>query len=395
MRLLTYRYGVHPPWTEGVINSTLLLHQYFEHVPTIDPFLLTRESTIFEPDGLEEIQHYFCCRKINWGGKGIYLRHADQMNLKVLLALWKMHREKPFDLFFFMDTKIMPYLFLVKTIFRRPVVHWVDSALITDKIFFRLLKNNYSLVDKWVCINQTVFDKLKVFLGSEDKLALIPPPIDCRKYNNIHNKTKARMQLGIPERKTILFSGSLQTGRGVDLCVEIFNTEFTEDSDWQLLICHVDNPWELDKLQILKRKIQATACSSRIIVLGKLQDRNLLYNSADLAVLPYTQKSSITPPLTLLEMMAAGLPVITTDVKEVETRSVIKNGYNGFICSNDIKSLSETLFLAMQHSDLQTIGSCARGTIKAIFRVEKIGTSLVEIFHSCLPISRNSPDNNV
>lgn len=73
------------------------------------------------------------------------------------------------------------------------------------------------------------------------------------------------------------------------------------------------------------------------------------YHNADIFLLPSYQEGF---PLTILEAMAAGLPVISTPVGAIP--EVIENGVNGFLIPpRDSQALAEKINLLIEHRELR------------------------------------------
>lgn len=85
------------------------------------------------------------------------------------------------------------------------------------------------------------------------------------------------------------------------------------------------------------------------------------YQKADVFILPsYSEGLS----LTLLEAMAAKLPVIVTNVGD--NRNFVKQGYNGFIIPpGDISALADAILKAARHQSLVELGKNGYNTVKS------------------------------
>jgi len=90
-----------------------------------------------------------------------------------------------------------------------------------------------------------------------------------------------------------------------------------------------------------------------IIDVGQRRDRLRYFSAADVVALPSYQEGL---PLSLLEAMAAGLPVVATTVGGIP--EVVENGRQGYLIPpGDVRGLAEVLFkLSMSPAERKTLG---------------------------------------
>ena len=109
--------------------------------------------------------------------------------------------------------------------------------------------------------------------------------------------------------------------------------------------------------------------ADKVIFLGFRNDVRDLLKSMDVFVL-----SSLTEgvSLGLLEAMAAGLPVVATDVGG--NPEVIKNGVNGFLVpSKDPNALAEKIAAVLSNRDIsRSMGNEGRKTFEAKFTLARM-----------------------
>ncbi len=94
---------------------------------------------------------------------------------------------------------------------------------------------------------------------------------------------------------------------------------------------------------------QSLRISDRVVFTGYRTDVPQILNLIDIFVLSSDWEGF---PMTILEAMASGKPVVCTDVGG--NREAVVNGETGFIVPpRDIKFLSESLFKLIQYTDLR------------------------------------------
>ncbi len=141
---------------------------------------------------------------------------------------------------------------------------------------------------------------------------VIPNGVDVNDYRSPRDSEKAEVRetLGIaPEQKVVLYYGHTTRTRGVDYLIQAMSLVFKTLSNVVLLIAE-SGLRSFD----LKRQIHEARMAEKTILLGRVNVPRILF-AADVAVLPLiSHVGSIMIPNTLLEMMAAGLPVVTTTI---------------------------------------------------------------------------------
>jgi glycosyltransferase involved in cell wall biosynthesis len=96
-------------------------------------------------------------------------------------------------------------------------------------------------------------------------------------------------------------------------------------------------------------------------------------------------QSSAAPPLTWLEAMSAGLPIITTE--HPGAREVLESGNCGIV-ANDYVDLEQTLLDPRLASRLIVMQSAARERQRAEYNVETIGQRYADIYSSLFEVSQ-------
>ena len=174
-----------------------------------------------------------------------------------------------------------------------------------------------------------------------------------------------------PNQKFILFVGSIDKRKGVDILVKA-----------------VKNLNEEFQLLIVGPKIDSTFYSyienlisddSKIKVLDYVSKKNLiaLYNLADIFVLPSLSEGL---PLVLLEAMAAGTPCITSDI--MGSNEVVEHNKTGFLFpKGDVNSLTDYLAELLRDKDLRKyMGDNALKAVKEKYDWDVIVKNNIEIY---------------
>ena len=121
----------------------------------------------------------------------------------------------------------------------------------------------------------------------------------------------------------------------------------------------------------------------QISIVGGVDNFRDLLGSADVLLSPIgAQDSTVSPPLTWLEAMAVGVPVITTAVAGVE--SVISHLETGFVASS-YDHLRETIMLTIDKDRLQSISAAAARYVQEHYSLERAAQLHIDFWNRVTP----------
>lgn len=185
---------------------------------------------------------------------------------------------------------------------------------------------------------------------SAEKFLVVPNGVDLEFFDVKDSKETAREKLGIPQNKQIIaYIGSLEVvgiGKGVEDLIRAFELVENLKKDAELYI--IGGP---DRLVL---KYQKITHSGAIKFTGRVDYKKIpLYLRAVDAVvipLPQGQHSITTSPIKLFEYVAAGKPIIASDLPS--SRQYL-NGKNAlFFKAGDYKDMAEKMKLILEDSHL-------------------------------------------
>jgi len=128
------------------------------------------------------------------------------------------------------------------------------------------------------------------------------------------------------------------------------------------------------KPECYKEKYNAES-EDRIHVITDVNNFGLLLESADIFFSPIEEKNStVSPPLTWIEAMARGTPVLTTRAKGVE--ELILDGENGYI-AEDFTCILEKIE-NIKSSKIDIVSMNARKYVLKNFNIEKIAKNYIK-----------------
>lgn len=137
------------------------------------------------------------------------------------------------------------------------------------------------------------------------------------------------------------------------------------------------NPWAADRARL-------TSCEERRVIrrLGFVSDMAGLLRDTDIYVLPSYREGT---PVSVLEAMSAGLPVVTTNA--IGCRETVVHEQSGFLVPvKDATALASALERLIVDPELRRrFGRAARQRVEDVFAVDKIVAAHLEVYRTLLP----------
>ncbi len=176
---------------------------------------------------------------------------------------------------------------------------------------------------------------------------IIPGGIDPEPFLSLPSKEEARRELSLDTRaKLVLSVGALIEAKGFDIIPEIAALLMRRGGvDARFLIIG-EGPLK----GVIEERARRLGVRDRIALLGrrKFEETVKYYRAADLLLHPARYEGY---GLVIREAMAAGTPVITTDVGGA--RDLVKDGINGYIEERDAGRMAEKVALLLTNNDLR------------------------------------------
>jgi glycosyltransferase involved in cell wall biosynthesis len=188
-----------------------------------------------------------------------------------------------------------------------------------------------------ITISQPLREHYQRQLGISTFLA--PDAVDVRRFTPMLTSDEARARLRLEPGPWVVYVGGLYAGRGLE-------TLFAATADLPVKLLIVGGRDEAD---VAAWKDKATANAARVRFEGYQPPARIpLYLfAADILAMPYSSRiytgsgediTNWTSPLKLYEYLAAGRPIVSTDVQAV--RGVLEDGANALLAEpDDVSSL--------------------------------------------------------
>lgn len=170
------------------------------------------------------------------------------------------------------------------------------NPLLRGLIKFTLKRTDYVLV-----VNQTLQEKVLELGINPDKIYITPNAVDVKKFNPQNRELPPDIKLS-SDKPVLLFVGNLVSQKGVKY---LLDAKKLMDTPAELVVVG-DGPLRKE----LEMKVQNEKIND-VVFVGARRDVEKIMPSADVFVLPSVSEGS---PITILEAMASGLPVVATSV---------------------------------------------------------------------------------
>ncbi|MFZ1720670.1 MAG: glycosyltransferase [Candidatus Moraniibacteriota bacterium] len=288
-----------------------------------------------------------------------YLFHADMIGR---LLLSHCHSELVEE----SHLKKIPIIPFLRTTYNHPkylvarILEWVTRPLVN-----RYLANSEAVKDFYV----------KRIGVSSEKITTIPNGIDIEYFDSITPNPDLRKSLSIaPSDFVIICVANLHINKGHRYLLEAFEQFHHSSSppfqggelkrELKLLLVGDGNEKES-----LLHQIENYQSKENILLLGQRTDVPQLLKISNLFVLPTLFEGMSNA---IMEAMASGLPVITTDIPE--NRSLIENNISGILIpTQDSEALSQTIQQIQGNPSLSaSLSQKAKIAIQNSFSLEEI-----------------------
>jgi glycosyltransferase involved in cell wall biosynthesis len=210
--------------------------------------------------------------------------------------------------------------------------------------------------DRFVAVSTEMLEALRQAGIAPEKLVLINNGIELTAPCNTNSSALRKEVSGKSERPVILFVGRLVKEKGLDRLLRVWAS--LPGHETMLLLIVGDGPLKED----LESQTKKLRLLPSVRFLGHQTDVSKLYSIADLFVLPSKTEGMSN---SLLEAMAAGLPVVASNVGG--NKDVIKDQQSGFLVDWEDTTLCAGMLLTLlSDTELrQRIGNAARREVSA------------------------------
>lgn len=299
------------------------------------------------------------------GVKIYYLDKNRGVEFKIIPKIWGILRKiKPDIVHTHLNTLI--YAFIPCLLLKIPVIHTIHNVAskelpsLSSKVHKILFQKKIALP---VAISPTIQDSISEYYN-------IPKTTIPMIYNGIELEKCIPKKMYNRECKEILHIGRFSEQKNHEMLINSVSKILKKHKNIKLILC---GEGELKKS--IEDEVIKMGIASQVIFRGLIDNVFQVLNEADIFVLPSLYEGF---PITIIEALGTGVPIIATDVGGVG--DIIKNEENGVLCKVDADDLEKKIEMCIEDFDLrQRIGMRALLTSKQ-FSVESMGKSYLRLY---------------
>lgn len=234
---------------------------------------------------------------------------------------------------------------------------------------------------------------IEMGIAPPEKIAIVPLGLELVRFMNPHTlKGTFRMSLGVPEGCILVgIIGRLVPIKGHKIFLEAARNTIrrrAEAKDLRPVRFVIVGDGEL--YAELKEYAHRLAIEDHLIFTGFRSDLPEIYADLDIVALSSFNEGT---PVSLIEAMASGKPVVATDVGGVS--DLVRDGITGILVpARDSLALSGAIMRLIEDSDLRKrMGENARGRVYPHYDISNLIVNLDALYGSLLE-KRNVPGNS-
>jgi glycosyltransferase involved in cell wall biosynthesis len=259
---------------------------------------------------------------------------------------------------------------------RLPKYKWLlTSKKYSHRFLYRLAS---SLVSGFIAVSDQVGRVMVEVIGPiDDKITVICNGVDTKRYGQAVDRTLVRSQLGLEANtRLIAMVGTLKKVKGHRYLIEAIASIVPRYPDLHVLFIG-----DGDLREELQAQVKRLILDDHIHFLGKRHDVPELLAASDLFVLPSLWEGL---PMSLLEAMAAGLPIVATEVSGT-VQVMIPNKTGILVPPGDSQRLAQAIEqLLSDTTRAQVMGAAAKRRVETEFSAQKQADEHLTLYHRLL-----------
>jgi len=216
-----------------------------------------------------------------------------------------------------------------------------------------------------------------------EKIELVRSGLDLSVFSSANRRDELRSEFGVTaDQHLIVYVGRLRTVKGVDYGIRAFASALEQLPNIRMVLAG-----EGDQRNFLSSLVFELGISEQVEFLGVRNDVPELLNAADSVLMPSLTEGF---PRTAIEAMAAGKPVIATNVGG--TPEAVIDGETGILVpARDSDALASAIVRLVGDSDLQArLGAAGRERAAQNYSVDKYVSRLDEMYRRYSGIDSNT-----
>lgn len=238
-----------------------------------------------------------------------------------------------------------------------PIVDKIDASYKTPILNAKVTKELLKHLDKLVVISKNVKVSVQKIGISPEKIVVLPPAIDTSCFNPSALELQTRKELGVEENEPlILFVGNLKKNKGIDVLIRAMaNVVRAHNSAKLIVTLELKHKGFEDRWVEIESEARKLGIFTNIIRLGIIKNMPNVMAASDLLVAPWLNTGGPSDyPITILEAMAVGTPVVATTVGGIP--EIFATGNNGILVTpRNHEELSSSILSLLNNRELRMI----------------------------------------
>ena len=216
-----------------------------------------------------------------------------------------------------------------------------------------------------------------IFQNNDDMSELVRrhllPPEKCRIVHGSGVNLNKFERKDLPEKKAILYIGRLIGDKGIREYLELAKRLKENHKE---IKCMLVGPFDSNPSAISPQELQPYIDGKIVEYYGEQKDVRPYLQQCSLYVLPSYHEGT---PKTVLEAMAIGRPIVTTNAPGC--RETVKNGVNGFLVPiKDVDALYNSVCKILENQSLaETFSAESRRIAEEKYDVRKVNANIIKI----------------
>jgi glycosyltransferase involved in cell wall biosynthesis len=207
-------------------------------------------------------------------------------------------------------------------------------------------------------------------------ISVVPNGIDTAKFTNLKlDRREAKKWLGLePDAAIILYSGRIALEKNLDFLLDSFKALHGKAAGSKIkLVVAGNGPQE----ENFRKMVTARDLDDNVVMLGAIayDEMPKVYRAADLFA---TASTTEVHPLTIMEALASGLPVVA--VTAMGTGDIVTHGEDGLLTEETLKDFTAALARLLGDAKLRDKMAQSAQTGAVRFGVESSTTTLLTAY---------------
>lgn len=277
------------------------------------------------------------------------------------------HAWRNMHAFYSLPSSVLQNIPLVNNQIASGIVNEKYPHKIVDKINFfwskRIIANSYA--------------GLKAYRTQKSKSSVIHNGVDLNRFNKIVDAQEVKQKYGILTKYVVVMIASYSRKKNHKLFVDVAKKVIAKSEDITFVSAGAieNNNSTYENVKLLSDSIE------KIVLLPKISEVEELVSACDIGIL-LTYSEGISN--SIMEYMALGKPVITTDVIG-GSKELVTDGVNGYILKSNVSDISNAILNLIEDKNLRrSLGRNGKKTIEDHFSIEKMGVEFEKVYRDVL-----------